>query len=810
MLLIVLVIASAIAGLAAISSGRVVHETRTQRVLEEETRAFNRAYAQLHMAMNVINTSAYNADNKNVALQNAINGVYGGTVTGVKEKTDPLYAYDDEGKLVRAEKPAGIQSGYVAEGDAKQKTVTLDKGSDESWLDDPEGVEFGLLEGTNVRAYRARDYIRRLQKLNGKNVTNVDPGGLTDAFYVIEAAGRSGDTVRLVSALIRESEPFSSFVFFQNRGTLGVSGSPRGLVHSNQTLAFYFANGDYQDPVSAVNGFKYEAGATTENTNIVEGNDAAAPIELEQVDFEDLKGKADVFEGQPGLDAEIFFEGDKVKIKEWSKPRFEMIERSNSYQQYAGFHYETRIVEKPVQVGTETVEYDEDVVTGYETETYTVTEQVQTGTDQETYTVRKKFKIGTETVTKYRTEQRQTGTQTKTLYNQEPIMETRTVTKTRTVKKLVPLSEIDPSAGGGTVGGSGATDIMVEVWVEEQYTVTEDYVAGYRSVPYTVEEPVYETVQVPYEKTQNIYEWRDVEQTRNVPIYEEREVERTREVPIVETVTKTREEPVYEVQPVEEEYKVNDYETITENWVEEVYIKPELIETTEITLQSGSGGTMYIDGRINKLQGKLDGRLTIVANEQVRVTGNIQYVDSNGNTAMSNGTASDYTKKYERNSSYTGNSTLGVISRDDILLTSSIPSYAEVNGTLMSVGGRVGIDGFVTKDTGDLTKSSTKNRERYYTAEQLEAYRAYQKTGWKEKKFKKNALRRIGGVISNNRILETWIRTKKGISEVQHGFVSGNMQFDINLLFNPPPNFVEVPRPVLTYFVPIMLVRDNN
>ena len=36
------------------------------------------------------------------------------------------------------------------------------------------------------------------------------------------------------------------------------------------------------------------------------------------------------------------------------------------------------------------------------------------------------------------------------------------------------------------------------------------------------------------------------------------------------------------------------------------------------------------------------------------------------------------------------------------------------------------------------------------------------------------------------------------------------MQFDINLLFNPPPNFVEVPRPVLTYFVPIMLVRDNN
>ena len=76
--------------------------------------------------------------------------------------------------------------------------------------------------------------------------------------------------------------------------------------------------------------------------------------------------------------------------------------------------------------------------------------------------------------------------------------------------------------------------------------------------------------------------------------------------------------------------------------------------------------------------------------------------------------------------------------------------------------------------------------------------------------FQKTAIRRIGGVISNNRILDTWIRTKDGVSEVQYGFISGNMQFDINLLFNPPPNFVEVPRPVLSYFVPIMLVRDHN
>ena len=38
-------------------------------------------------------------------------------------------------------------------------------------------------------------------------------------------------------------------------------------------IDFYFANGDYQDPVSAVNGFGYEAGATNENTNLIEAND---------------------------------------------------------------------------------------------------------------------------------------------------------------------------------------------------------------------------------------------------------------------------------------------------------------------------------------------------------------------------------------------------------------------------------------------------------------------------------------------------------------------------------------------------------
>ena len=86
--------------------------------------------------------------------------------------------------------------------------------------------------------------------------------------------------MRLVSALVRENEPFSSFVFFQNRATLGISGAPRGLTHCNERIAFYFPNGNYVDSVSAVDGFEYVAGATEANTAVRNGNPSAARIEL--------------------------------------------------------------------------------------------------------------------------------------------------------------------------------------------------------------------------------------------------------------------------------------------------------------------------------------------------------------------------------------------------------------------------------------------------------------------------------------------------------------------------------------------------
>jgi Tfp pilus assembly protein PilX len=100
-LLVVVFIAAAIAGLAAISSGRVVHASKRQTVMENETRAFNSAYAQIHMAMNVVNNSAYDELNHNLILQAAVAGEFGGTVASGKEAYATL------------ETPGGENTGYI-------------------------------------------------------------------------------------------------------------------------------------------------------------------------------------------------------------------------------------------------------------------------------------------------------------------------------------------------------------------------------------------------------------------------------------------------------------------------------------------------------------------------------------------------------------------------------------------------------------------------------------------------------------------------------------------------------------------------
>ncbi len=749
-LLVVVFIATAIAGLALLGSSRVVSETRHHRVLENETQAYNDAFAQIHLAMNVVNTSAYDDENKNVAIREAIAGQFGGTIADKLSVT----------------KTTQTSVTYVA-----------DEERVDGWMEDPDGVFHGLIQNTSVRVYQARDYIKRVQKLRGTDVTDVDPLGDSDRYFVLEAAGRAGETVRLVSALVRETQPFSSYVFFQNQHTLGVSGSPLGLIHTNESLDFYFANGNYQDAVSAVKGFGYKSGATPENTFLADANPEAAAISLDKIDFDDLRSKAKLYNGDAGLDAEVsFLNKGQARVKPYTKPRWDTITTTTTTKVLNGYTSQTTQQSQQVQVGTQQVAKTRQVPV-YRTETYFETQPVYT-TQTETYTVQ---------VPVYENQPVTTTTQV-------PVYSTRMVTKTRTVKVFVPYDNSGSAGGGTTVGGGGILGEYKDVI--EEYQVEESYISGYTTKTTTT----MQQVQVGT-KTET--------RTRQVQVQTgTRQVQMTRQV-IDHYNTETYYEtvPVYETKLVNVTTQVPVYKDVVTTSTSQVYAAPVALATK--TFSVVDGGVIFVDGRVLALSGDLVGRVTLVGSEKVRITGSVRYIDSKGRTAMLNG--ADATLPYSRNTSYQGDSVLGVIAKDDVLFTSGMPTTAEVNATLMSVEGRVGSDAILLDTAGNPVQDTAANRTKYLTPEQVVTEGLYDKTNWKTKTFVKESLRRIGGIISNDRIVETFIKAAKdGTATVAAGFKKGAMRFDFNLLHNPPPNFVEVPRPVLAYFAPVFLVRNSD
>lgn len=746
-LLVVVFIATAVAGLALLGSSRVVSETRHHRVLENESQAYNDAFAQIHLAMNVVNTSAYDDENKNVAIREAVAGQFGGTFAdkfSVTQTTEKVYA----------EEPAH-----------------------EGWMEDPEGVFHGLIGGTSVRVYHARDYIKRLQKLRADDLTDVDPLGDSDRYFILEAAGRAGDTVRLVSALVRETQPFSSYVFFQNQHTLGVSGSPLGLIHTNESLDFYFANGNYQDAVSAVKGFGYKSGATAENTFLSDANPDAAAISLDKIDFEDLQSKAKLYNGPAGLDAEVKFQNKgQAKVSPYTKPRWDTVTTTTTTKVLDGYTPQTTQQMQQVQVGTQQVAKTRQVVDHYDTVVSYVTQPVYT-TQTETYTVQ---------VPVYEN-------QTVTTTTQVPVYSTRMVTKTRTVKVFVPYDNSGSAGGGTTVGGGGILGEYKDVI--ETYQVEETYISGYTTKTTTS----VQQVQVGT-KTET--------RTRQVQVQTgTQQVKQTTQVPVYRTETYYDTVPVYESKLVDVTTQVPVYKDVVTTTTSQAYAAP--VALTSQTFSVVDGGVIFVDGRVLALSGDLVGRVTLVGSEKVRITGSVRYIDANGRTAMLNG--SDAALPYSRNTTYQGDSVLGVIAKDDILFTSGMPTSAEVNATLMSVEGRVGSDAILLDTAGNPVQDTASNRTKYLTPEQIVIEGLYDKTNWKTKTFVKESLRRIGGIISNDRIVETFIKAAKdGTASVAAGFKRGAMRFDFNLLHNPPPNFVEVPRPVLAYFAPVFLVRSND
>ena len=539
-------------------------------------------------------------------------------------------------------------------------------------------------------------------------------------------------------------------------------------------MHFFFPNGNYLDPVSAVNGFDHRSGANGDKTRVLNGNPNSPEIRLEATQFDDLKAEAEFYRVEDGLDAEIRLLGHgEVDVRSMTRPRWDLVDYDRT--RWVIDHYDT-VTEtrtRTVQIDSETEEYDVQVFDHYVQEVYIETVPVYEWVDE---TVTR-----TEPVMAERTVGRT---------REVPIGATRTVTRTRWVQVFVPY---EASGGGGTaVGGGGGVAGEYE-WVEEEYETTESYIERFETETYSVTE-TYEASQTTVTETVSVRRQSGTE-----------DIERIRDVAVYRTETRTREVPVYGTE---------DYEYTHDNpvWVTESYVVsrwefqyPQEVRRESLPLGSDESGVIYVDGRVTRLEGDLKGRLTVVGNEKVRITGTIRYVDDDGDTVMLNG--NDKTEPYERNAEYDGSGVMGVIARNDIVFTRSMPDQAELNATFMSVEGRVGIDGFAILDDGTPTKDYS-----YGLSEEAHSLEHnYDRTAYRTRRFRKESLRRIGGLISNNRIVETYIQPdSNGNAYVDAGFKQGSMKFDLNLIFNPPPNFVEVPRPVLAAYAPIFLVRTND
>src|SRR5213076_772177 len=105
------------------------------------------------------------------------------------------------------------------------------------------------------------------------------------------------------------------------------------------------------------------------------------------------------------------------------------------------------------------------------------------------------------------------------------------------------------------------------------------------------------------------------------------------------------------------------------------------------------------EGPVRKLEGQLSGRLSVVSDDNVKVTGSLQYVDDHDHPRMNNGTNPD--ASYEPNPAYTGNAVLGVLSKGDIQYANSVPGRIEINASMMSKNGSVIYQGITVTNNGE-------------------------------------------------------------------------------------------------------------
>lgn len=461
---------------------------------------------------------------------------------------------------------------------------------------------------------------------------------LGDGWFLLRTFGEEGGVRKVAQATVRASLPITNYNYFVGQQKLGISGQPRGMIHSNDSVDFYFANGVYRDPISAVNGFSYRAGATAQNTQLLgtsNGNAARKDI-LESMTIADVAAKADTLRVNEYLIAEVTFQGNTTRVDLITPQRTVLSPFQAIVNVLTGYQTVTQMVNTPI----------------YRTESFTVQVPVM-----ETQTTTRM--VSTPVY----------GTRSVTVTERTPVYGWQTVMVTVTRQRWVEFPPSQQTEGAGDVSGGGSLQGRWE--------------------SYQVQEP---------RQQQVVINWNEAQVTRNetyIIRYDDVPQTTTQQVQ-VGTRTETRTRTVidrYELQPRQVQQAVYTPTTVTR--YRSVVLPEQFLETRIVP----STGILYFNGPVRKLSGTVAGRMTVVTNETARITGSVQYVDGSGRTRMLNGVNENL--PYEPNPDYNGSATLAIMARDDVLYSAALPARTEINGALISTQGTVAFEGLQVAANGE-------------------------------------------------------------------------------------------------------------
>lgn len=276
-------------GIITAFSMRTANEIHAHEARKSEVKATQRALAAMEVARNEIMNSTYTSANN--------------------DKIKTTLQQTNTSSL----RPDLSGNGYLA--------IDLDTG---------ERVSYYSLVGlpSNISPFKALRTVDLVDDVTGELDDSDDKvtiyiAHLTNLWHMIEARATVSGVSRTSRLLVRERDPFSRFGVFINSHYQGISGAPKGDIHTNRKLQIFYPGSVFDDFVSARDGFQWMIGATAGNTTF-NGGYAAPTAQIAMPSLADVTNLKPFATGNYYIpntykDVQITFSGADVLIKATNK-----------------------------------------------------------------------------------------------------------------------------------------------------------------------------------------------------------------------------------------------------------------------------------------------------------------------------------------------------------------------------------------------------------------------------------------------------------------------------------------------------------